>query len=333
VEKFHDWSLVGQRNLLDTLLCRREPMIIRKRRVRNPSRYLALVKKGTRVVIGVEDIERFRNTLITAGFTDDLKVGESVLPLPAFGPVSRHNAEGKYIVHRDQPMETAYRVVEWEWKEWHGPYRVERSDFRDVPYKRYPRTFVSPPSVEMRIATTPDEQRLVVSPPVEYVDANEQLLRHTINLYLEMFRECSVFTENLDEIIRAPVIRLNWRILPPGRWPWSELRREVEPLLERAPGGKQAIIRHRLEVVNGYGPDFVAVGQAGFRGYVVFGFTERNLFVFESIYTGNATYVFDERWEELSMLTKAEILSEDLQTDRVIHRSNWDNRIRALLSA
>lgn len=307
-------------------------MIIRKRRVTNVKKYLAPVKRGTKVVLGVENTERFRNTLVKAGFTDELSVGESVLPLAAFGPVSRHNAEGKYKVHRDRPMETAYRVVEWTWQEWHGPYREERSDFVDVPYQRYPRTFIPPPSVEMRIATTLEEQRVVVSPPVAYIDENEELLRHTINLYLEMFRECSIFTENLDQMIRVPVKRLNWRILPPGRWPWSKLRKEVEPLIKQAPGGNQVVIRHRVEVINSYGPDFVAVGQAGFLGYFGFGFTERNLFVFESIYTGNATYVFDERWEELSKLTKAEILSENLQTDRIIHRSRWDDRVRALLS-
>jgi hypothetical protein len=59
------------------------------------------------------------------------------------------------------------------------------------------------------------------------------------------------------------------------------------------------VIRHRFETINGYNPDFVGVGQAGFRGYVIFGLTEKNLFVCESIYTGNATYVFDKRWEEL----------------------------------
>lgn len=148
-----------------------------------------------------------------------------------------------------------------------------------------------------------------------------------------MFGECTVLTEDLEKLIRSPVVPLNWRVLPPGRWPWAALQKKVGPLIEQAPGGNQTVIRHRFETINGYGPDFVAVGQAGFRGYVIFGFTENNLFVCESIYTGNATYVFDERWEELSKMTKAEILSQDLQTDRIIHRSKWDDRIRALLTS
>jgi hypothetical protein len=47
---------------------------------------------------------------------------------------------------------------------------------------------------------------------------------------------------------------------------------------------------------------------------------------------GNATYVFDERWEKLSKMTKAEILSQDLQTDHIIRRSKWDDGIRTLLA-
>ena len=307
-------------------------MIIRQRRVRNLTAPLAAVERGTSVVVGLENIYRFTDTLASAGFTEELRVGESLLPGPAFGPVTRHNAEGKYIRHKNQPMETAYRVVEWTWEEWHGDDRVEQTAFVDVPYKRYPRTFIAPPSVEMRIARSLDDQRLLVSAPVGYTDENDELLRHIINLYLEMFGECSILTEHLDQIIHVPIRRLNWTVLPPGRRPWSEIREHVDPLVEQAPKGNQVVILHRLELINSYGADFVAVGRAGFRGYFIFGFTEKNLFVCESIYTQNATYIFDERWEELSKLTKAEILSEDLQTDRIIHRSKWDDRMRALFS-
>ena len=73
------------------------------------------------------------------------------------------------------------------------------------------------------------------------------------------------------------------------------------------------------------------MGRGGFSGYVVFGFPEKNIYVLESAYTGNATYIFDERWEQLSKMTKAEILNEQLQTDRIIHRVGWNRRIDDLL--
>ena len=61
------------------------------------------------------------------------------------------------------------------------------------------------------------------------------------------------------------------------------------------------------------------------------GFKEKNIYTLESLYYGNATYIFDERWEELSKKTKAEILNEKLQTDRVIHRKSWDDKIKGWL--
>jgi hypothetical protein len=64
----------------------------------------------------------------------------------------------------------------------------------------------------------------------------------------------------------------------------------------------------------------------------MFGFSEEQLYVLESVYTGNATYVFDKNWEELSKLTKAEILNGSLQEDRLIHRESWNDQVNALLS-
>lgn len=40
---------------------------------------------------------------------------------------------------------------------------------------------------------------------------------------------------------------------------------------------------------------------------------------------------FGKNWEELSKLTKAEILKENLQDVRIIHNNNWQQEIRDLL--
>jgi hypothetical protein len=92
------------------------------------------------------------------------------------------------------------------------------------------------------------------------------------------------------------------------------------------------VIRYRLESVNAYGPEFVAVGRGGFRGYIVFGFPQMDLYVLESAFTGNATYVFRGDWENLSKLTKAEVLREDLQEARLIHREGWYKQLRDLFA-
>lgn len=88
----------------------------------------------------------------------------------------------------------------------------------------------------------------------------------------------------------------------------------------------------RIETINIYGPEFVAVGHAGFSGYLVFGFPAHALYVLESTQVNNATYIFAEDWEDLSKKTKAEILNHDLQEDRIIHRKGWFSRMRDLLA-
>jgi hypothetical protein len=103
-------------------------------------------------------------------------------------------------------------------------------------------------------------------------------------------------------------------------------------LLQYVSEGNRKIIEHRLEAINSYGPTFYAIGQAGFRGYIVFGFSDRDIFFLESMYFGNATYVFEDNWETLSKMTKAEILNHNLQKDRIIHREGWENRVDKLLS-
>lgn len=306
-------------------------MIIKAKRIRNPAPYLAQLNADSGFAVGISDISRFERVLRKIGFTKKLERGETVLPAPLFGPVSRFNAEGKYEIHKDQPKETAYRMVEWHWTEWHGQERVEQTDFREVPYERYPRTFIPPPGVELTISQGADGEKIVVGPMMKNSSRARRKITHVINVMLELFGECQFFAGDLSKIVTAKLRRLNWRILPPGKMPWSQLRSELEPLIARAPKGNQPVISHRLATINKHRPDFAAVGQAGFHGYVVLGFTVKQLYVLESMYYGNATYVFDKDWKDLSKRTKAEIIAGNLQRERLVHRKGWENQVNRLL--
>lgn len=306
--------------------------MITGKRINNLAKHFRMVSVDDDVTVGLLIREENRHKLPSIGFTDALEVGESVLPDSDTGPVSYYNAAGREIVHKDRPMETAYRAVEWHWEEWHGPYREDQSKIVDVPYKRYPRTFLPPPSMELSIAATVGGELYVVGPRYRYDSDHEDRLLHLVNLFLEIFGECELLSGELEPFLQSPLKRLNWTILPPGRRPWEQLQGEIAHIIDRAPEGNQPLIKHRLEKINGFGPEFTAIGNAGFRGYVVFGFPDSNLFIFESTFVGNATYVFGEDWVPLSKRTKAEILDEHLQRDRVIHRANWDQRINELLA-
>jgi hypothetical protein len=307
-------------------------MIIKAKRIRSLKLHLPGLRIGQQFIFGISNIERFQELLTRIGFTNILDPGESVLPSNIFGSVSRFNAEGGVIRHKNLPKEIVYHQREWHWKEWRGNSSEEKSKLVDVPYKRYQITPVLPPSIELRVAAQKEFEKILISPAMTFDGSNQADLLHTINLLLEIFGECQLFHPNLEAIVSAPVKHLNWTVLPQGRYPWSRIQPQVKESIDRAPKGIQKIIENRLQTVNKYNPDFVAIGRAGFRGYMIFGFSSKNSFVLESIRYGNATYFLGEEWEKLCVLTKAEILSDRLHKERVIHHTGWNKQMHKLLA-
>lgn len=304
-------------------------MVIKKRRIRSLKPFRGVLAKYKNIIIGIPLDSEIDKQLVKIGFTSKSEAGETVLPSAQFGPVSNFNAEGKDLIHRDQPMEKVYRVGEWKWKEWCGRYdTIERTKFVDIPYKRYPRTFIAPPSVELAISEGQNGAKLVVSSIIDVGDIDKVV--HVINLFLEIFGECQILDPKMGEVF-SPTRRLNWTILPQGQMPWSSLKKELEKLIEETPKGNRSYLEHRLELISRHKPDFTAVGNAGFHGYIIMGFTGKNLFVLESPFYGNATYILENNWEELSKKTKAEIINENLCKHRLIHKDGWDIEIEKLL--
>ena len=307
-------------------------MLITGKRKRKLNKKLLSFAVGSKIIPGLAINEQMKDILVEIGFTSDLNVGETVLPAGKFGSICNYNAEGKLLIHKDKPMETAYRQVEWTWKQWSGRYETERqSKIVDVPYQRYPRTLIPPPCIELSIARNPAKEKFVVAPKYTIKIEESEALLHAVNIFLEIFGRCELLYENLEGYTIANLRHLNWRVLPPGKWPWKKVAKEIKPLIDCVKEQKQTVIRYRLQAITAFEPDFVAIGQAGFAGYLIFAFPKKNIYMLESIYHGNATYVFEENWEYLSKLTKAQILQENLQKDRIIHRNTWKAKVDNLL--
>ena len=296
---------------------------INKTRIRSLKKYTPFIE-GKKIILSADSIAH-NNILEKIGFSKNSSEGETILPIPV-GNISSFNAEGKEKIRKDLPMETHYSQIEWSWKQWDGYGQTkEVTEIRDRPYERYPREFIEPPSVELKFV-----KKKIVSPVFSY-PKDKSLIIHTINLFLEIFGECEILNDNLEEIIKTPGKTLRWVVLPQGEMPWQKIKKELEPVLKRANSSEKAVFRDRSDVINSYKPDFGAYGLAGFSGYVIFGFKEKNLYICESMWHGNAIYVFQEDWRELSKKTKAEILRGGLQKERIIHYQDWKDRIDDLL--
>ncbi len=307
-------------------------MRIEKKRVRSLKNNLSqeTQDKVLRFGIKVED-DGVEQQLAGIGFTPDLVEGESVLP-SAIGRVSKYNAEGDFIKHTDKPMETTYRQAEWTWEQFSGYLQTEtQSKIVDIPYQRYPRTFIEPPSEELEIKINPQGLKYVVSREVTYLSENEEEIVHIINLMLELFGYCEVLQKDLVSFIPTEVKKLNWEILPPGDMPWTKLKARLKRVIQNEPGANQKVLEKRHEAIASFEPEYVVVGNGGFAGYVVFAFPDRDLFVLESSQVNNATYITEEDWPYLSKLSKVEILANNLHKHRVIHRENWFHEIGKIL--
>jgi hypothetical protein len=307
-------------------------MLISKKRIRSIGTYAKGLTLGKPVIICIDANHVDLHRAIKAGFSPLLEVGETVLPAIS-GAISEFNAVGKNILLKDLPMERVYRQGEWKWKQFSGRDNYEeKSKIVDIPYSRYQRDHINPPSLELSIVNNIAGEKLIVAPAIVFDTQNEELITHAVNLLLEIFGICELRNENLDSIINVPIKKLNWDILPQGRKPWGELKALVSPVVDKLPEGNRVVIEKRVESINVFSPEFVAVGRAGFSGYLVFGFPEKSLFILESTQTNNATYVIENNWEQLSGLTKAEILNNNLHKQRVMHRENWFKEINTLLS-
>jgi hypothetical protein len=305
-------------------------VIINQHRINNLSAHLPdqLLGKRLRVIqIFTPDLQE---RLQKIGFELPIEAGMSVLPSKCIGPVARFNAEGRSVVRTDLPKESACRPHYWTRTEYRGRDRVEVSDVVYIHYQRYPRDFIPPAEIRLVVGTTPDGGKTISSPVYEYGSEDHKLLT-AINLHLECFGSCVIATED-SMPVRFPVIRrLDWDVLPPGEYPWAELRERTFRSLSNTKPSSRAVIQQRLETINAYQPDFYAVGKSGFSGYIVLGFKAIGLYFLECQRIDNATYVFGSNWESLSQLTKRDILVGDLHEHRLIHGPTWPSQVHQLL--
>jgi hypothetical protein len=306
-------------------------MIIQKKHIRNVSSHLDGIAVGSEFRPVVELTEAHKKKLTRIGFADPPSHGDTILPSSA-GPVSRYNANGKWETHRDQPKEERYvRTVRWRWKQWagRGSYE-EHEDFRDIYRDCYPRTERPAPGVELTYVEQ-DGVAYVIAPAFRNLDANHEQIGHSINLLLEFFGECELVKADLSRFANLKVNRLNWKLLPPGEYPWQRLKTHLKGVLKRSSENTQAVIFDRQETIMSFAPDEQFVGSGGFADYIAYVFKTRGIVVLESIRKGNAIYVFDTDWERFSKLTKSDIINADLHLARLIHSKGWKEKLARMM--
>jgi len=298
-------------------------MRIERTQIRNVDRYLKLLppKSTFKIIADVDDA-----ALIRAGFEPGAESGTTILPAVR-GRISRFNAEGRWRVRRDLPKEERFLFSRvFRRTEWHGRDRVEVEDVVDYKRMCFPRELVSPPGVELTCLEDGDALMLV-SPELHYLPAREDDNRHVINLFLELFGNCEIVLENLARLTPPAVRRAHWHMLPPGEDPWGRIEAHVRGVYGRKSPQIAAAVLQRQQTILAHEPKDIVQGRAGFSDYIAYLFPDRGLVVLESIFYGNAMYLFGQNWEQLSRLTKAQIIQGQLAEERIVHSKGWVGRL------
>lgn len=256
------------------------------------------------------------------GFPEVDFTGVKLIP-KAIGPVTKFNAEGRDELLKNLPMETYYHDACI--KDWHGYYH-----YVDMPGKRYQRKHIDAPLQEISLITIGDKN-YAISDLLSNSQEGRDLIKHVVNLFLEIFGLCEILDKDkCPEVATAKLKRANWQIIPEGEIVWEKVNQYAGNIQDASELVRQ-LQKHRFTTIIKYKPDEVYYGNGGFHGYLVFVFKKKNMVLMENMIYGNATYVFGDNWAELSKLSKAEIIQQNLQEKRLVHRENWPFLIAKLL--
>lgn len=289
-------------------------------RIRNAESYLTPIPVGESFHV-VRDVTNTSDAFLQKIGFRSLLDGEQVLPR-GIGSVSRRNSDGFDIVYRDRPKEPY--SVSFMAPGWHNTYHLVT-----INRWRFPRKHVDGYEIELTLMNK-DNKRYVVSPTLTHIATDDSRNKHVLNLFLELFGGFDLMNKDFASVFQElRITKVNWTLLPIGEYPFSRLEREGY-----LPRSKKTEIayRHTDETIRRYNPTQCVIGNGGFQGYIAFLFPDRNLTILEHYKLGNATYVFDKGWEELSQKTKAQILHNNLALTRIIHTSGWETTIHELFN-
>lgn len=296
--------------------------------VRSLTKLLKIAEDAEKVRLAIPLSDISENLLTLIGFDKNPSIGDYLIPA-VLGKFTKFNASGKEIKLTDLPLVSESVMFYGESRDWHGGiHRGPRT--RNI--KKYPRKNIAAPSETFEIVNI-DNSLFLSSSILDLNDTNETRNVHVTNLMLECFSEFNIYDIEKQEIVGPRLKHLQWDVLPSGEFPWSKARAIIAQRTEHLEEKDRKVIEYRMRVISQKEPDFLATGRAGFNGYFVYGFTDKDVYILESIEFGNATYVFNNEWKELSKLTKSQIINSDLPHQRIIHNRIWASSInRAILA-
>ena len=252
----------------------------------------------------------------------------SVIPDPLQGKYSLKNVFGEELIRKDLPKETHYTEIESpNWGDSSNGTHTVR-----LPHEKYPRDIIPPKliAIEINHKQSSDSHFIFNFRVARILDkqSNEFIeeLLFDLNLLQENLGRCGI--ENGDKPIStyADTLTVSWEIFPPG---------SKEEALARIFRGKNLttdkknVAENRYDFFMSLEPKKIISGNSTFSNYIG-AMLEDDLVVFENIEYGNAIYILYDNWDDISKLSRIDLLSGRAgdNFDRVIHNGNWKDEVR-----
>lgn len=306
-------------------------MNTQRKRIRHANKYLQFyLQENDHFYVGLlfEDFIKNQN-LIKYNLLKTFINENKIMP-KGIGSVTKVNIKGKY--ERKQPEEKVTKKVHIEYTRRDGAFISYDRNF-DVFVKVLKHKY----NVELIYKINKHGQQVVVSDMLHFDETTENIQKntHIINIYCEIFNDFEIFNSELE-----PAIHFNKKfekdILPKGSLQDDTVFEEIKEFAGRYTRNTetQKAFQKRLHVLKRYDPDVRGKGPSNFYGYIVFGFSSLKIVVLETMYSGNATYIFNEKdYEEKIIQDKQTVLNTKAMLKRFYHHDNWEHKIIAYIES
>lgn len=269
---------------------------------------------------------RFRHVGIQMN-EGNIYVPETITPDMMKGIYARRNRNGIIWILKDLPKVT--KTYWWESPNFGDPTKGYHSNYRDI--QVYQRQLEPPRDWEITLSIlVEDESHLRIKAEIATVlDRQDNYFKKdlffAINLLQEQFRDCHVFAASTTDEDMARITTVGWEIFPPGTL--DRTLAVITGKMRTQSPIRQREIQNRAEALSRLHPSEYIVGTGMNSRYFGAKYGD-NVVVFENVDYGNALYILFDNWQEISQMSRIDILKRhEKDFIRIIHKNGWEKTL------
>lgn len=289
---------------------------------------VAAIIDVTRSEIAI-DAYRHLGILLSEG---NINLPETLQPDKLSGIYARRNRNGIVWILKHLPKVT--KTYSFESPNFGDPAKGYHTTYWDR--KVYQRSLEPPRDWDLSLSIiSQDEDKMRIKVAINNIlDRNHPDFRKdlffAINLLQEQCRDCHVFDAAISDEELKKITTVGWEIFPPGTM--DRTFAIITQRLHNPSPERKREIQNRTSVINRLHPTEYIVGSGMNSRYFGAKFGE-NIVVFENIDYGNALYILFDNWQEISQMSRIDILKRhERDYIRIIHKYGWEKALKRHLN-